>query len=378
MSRSFSFARFAAVLVKEFIQMRRDRLTFAMMIGIPIVQLVLFGYAINLNPHNLPTAIAIDDSGVFARSVVAALRNSDYFKIVEQTNSPREARRLLAEGKVAFVVEVPVDFTRDIVRGADPQMLVEVDATDPSASAYALAGIGQLASDALRDDLVGPLAKRAAGPPPFEVVVHRLYNPESITQYNVVPGLLGVILTMTLVLITSLAVTRERERGTFENLLATPATPLEVMLGKILPYVVVGYIQVAIVLAAAFYVFSVPMLGSFWLLSAALAIFITANLAVGFTFSTIAENQLQAVQMMMFFFLPSILLSGFMFPFDGMPVWARWIGQALPLTHFLRIVRGIMLKGNTAAEIWPEVWPLSLFLFAAGSLALARFRRTLD
>jgi len=378
MRRFFSFARFWAVLMKEFIQMRRDRLTFAMIIGIPIVQLLLFGYAINLNPKGLPTAISVDDPGTFSRSIAAALKNTDYFKIVAETNSPAKARRLLAEGKVSFVVEIPVDFTRDVVRGENPQLLIEADATDPSASSYALAAVDALAADALRDDLVGPLARRAQGPPPFAVVVHRLYNPESITQYNVVPGLLGVILTMTMVLITSLAVTRERERGTFENLLAMPATPLEVMVGKILPYVAVGYIQVTLILIAARFLFEVPMLGSLVLLSAALALFIVANLAVGYTFSTIAENQLQAMQMTFFFFLPSILLSGFMFPFDGMPFWAQWIGEALPLTHFLRIVRGIMLKANTAAEIWPNLWPLILFLFAAGGLALARFRRTLD
>ena len=352
--QQFSGARVYAVLLKEFIQMRRDRLTFAMILGIPIVQLFIFGYAINLNPKNLPTAIAINDPGVFARSLTAALRTSEYFKIVKATNSPREARRLLNEGKVAFVVEIPVNFTRDLVRGAHPQLLVEADATDPSASSYALAAFSQLITSALRNDLTGALAKRAGTTPPFDLVIHRLYNPESITQYNVVPGLLGVILTMTMVLITSLALTRERERGTFENLLAMPATPLEVMLGKITPYVVVGYMQATLILLAARWIFGVPMLGSFSLLSVALAIFIIANLALGYTFSTVAENQLQAMQMTFFFFLPSILLSGFMFPFDGMPGWAQVIGEVLPLTHFLRIVRGLLLKGDTGMEIWPD------------------------
>lgn len=378
MIRHFSAGRTAAMLTKEFIQMRRDPLTLAMIIGIPIMQLFLFGYAINLNPKNLPTAISVEAPGVFARSIVAALKNSDYFHIVRATNSPGIARRLLNAGKVAFVIEIPADFTRNVVRGADPQLLVEADATDPSASSYALAAIGQLATSALKDDLKGPLAARVQSAPGFEVVVHRLYNPDSITQYNVVPGLVGVILTMTMVLITSMAVTRERERGTFENLLAMPATPLEVMLGKIAPYVVVGYVQVTLILLAAEWIFHVPMLGSLVLLSVALVIFIIANLSLGYTFSTIAQNQLQAMQMTFFFFLPSILLSGFMFPFDGMPGWAQDIGQVLPLTHFLRIVRGIMLKANTFSEIWPNLWPLILFMFAAAGVALARFRRTLD
>jgi ABC-2 type transport system permease protein len=378
MLRYFSGARVAAILVKEFVQMWRDTLTLAMIIGIPIMQLFLFGYAINLNPKNLPTAISIQDPGVFARSIVAALHNSDYFHIVEDTNSPRHARSLLNKGKVAFVVEIPVNFTRDVVRGANPQLLVEADATDPSASSYALAAINELATTALRDDLKGPLAARTPNPAGFEVVVHRLYNPESITQYNVVPGLVGVILTMTMVLITSMAVTRERERGTLENLLAMPATALEVMLGKIAPYVVVGYVQVTLILMVSRWVFDVPMLGSLTLLSVALIVFIAANLAIGYTFSTIAQNQLQAMQMTFFFFLPSILLSGFMFPFNGMPGWAQVIGDILPLTHFLRIVRGIMLKDNNFNEIWPNLWPLILFMFAAAGVALARFRRTLD
>jgi ABC-2 type transport system permease protein len=376
--RKFSPRRVGAVLRKEFIQMRRDRLTFAMILGIPILQLFIFGYAINLNPKNLPTAIAINDPGVFARSLTAGLRTSDYFKIIKATNSTAEARELLNKGEVAFVVEIPVNFTRDLVRGAHPQLLVEVDATDPAASSYALAALNQIITSALRNDLTGPMAARASQSPPVDLVVHRLYNPESVTQYNVVPGLLGVILTMTMVLITSLALTRERERGTFENLLAMPATPLEVMLGKITPYVAVGYIQASFILIASRWIFGVPMLGSFTLLSVALAIFIIANLSLGYTFSTVAENQLQAMQMTFFFFLPSILLSGFMFPFDGMPVWARAIGEVLPLTHFLRIVRGLLLKGNSMAEIWPDMWPLVLFMFAAMGVALARFRRTLD
>jgi ABC-2 type transport system permease protein len=378
MSRRFSLARIYAILLKEFLQLRRDRVTLGMIIGVPLMQLFLFGFAINFNPKALPTAVAIDDPGVFARSVVAGLRNSSYFDVVAETNSPQAARRLLQEGKVLFVVELPVNFTRDIVRGARPDLLVEADATDPAAGSYAIAALNGLAATALRDDLKGALANRAQGPPPFNTVTHLLYNPESNTQYSIVPGLLAVILTMTMVLMTCLALTRERERGTFENLLAMPATPLEIMVGKIAPNVAIGAVQSTIVLVMARIVFGVPMVGSLPLLALALAVYIIANLAVGYTFSTLAQNQLQAMQMTVFFLLPSILLSGFAFPFAGMPRWAQGIGEVLPATHFLRIVRGVMLKNNGALEIWPDLWPLFLFTLAVGGLALARFRRTLD
>jgi ABC-2 type transport system permease protein len=375
---AFSFKRLGAMLMKEFLQMRRDRVTLGMIIGIPVMQLFLFGFAINLNPKALPTVISVDDSGTFARSVIAALHNSSYFQVIADTNSPKKAREYLARGDAIFVVEIPVNFTRDIVRGAQPSLVIEADATDPASGAYAIAAFNNLATTALRDDLNGPLAARAQGPPPFQTISHLLYNPESNTQYSIIPGLLAVILTMTMVLMTCLALTRERERGTYENLLAMPTTPLEIMIGKIVPNIAVGCIQSAIILLVARYVFGVPMIGSLTLLALALTIYITANLAVGYTFSTIAENQLQAMQMTMFFLLPAILLSGFAFPFDGMPVWARWLGEVLPATHFLRIVRGILLKGNGFSEIWPDIWPLILFMFAAGTLALSRFRRTLD
>ena len=375
---NFSPRRIWAILVKEILQMRRDRLTLGMILGVPLMQLFLFGFAINLNPHDLPAAIAINDPGPLARSIVAGLANSSYFKIIEQTNDPAHARRLLQEGKVLFVVEIPPNFSRDIVRGDHPDLLIEADATDPAAGSFAIAAFNQLATTALRDDLVGPLAARAQGPPPFNPVQHLLYNPESNTQYNVVPGLLAVILTMTMVLMTCLALTRERERGTYENLLAMPATPLEIMIGKIAPNVLVGAVQSSIILLMARFVFHVPMIGSLLLLAGALAVYVVANLAVGYTFSTIAENQLQAMQMTMFFLLPAILLSGFAFPFMGMPAWARVIGEVLPATHFLRIVRGILLKNNGMPEIWQDLWPLFLFTFVAGSVALLRFRRTLD
>ena len=370
--------RIVAMMLKELIQMRRDRLTFGMMLGVPIMQLMLFGYAINTDPQYLPTAVQIRDPGPFARSFVAALENTRYFKIVGSVASEAEAEAVLARGDAMFVVTVPEDFSRRLVRGEKPEMLVEVDATDPVAAGNAVAALTELSRTALDRDLDGTLADPRAGEPPFELVLHRRYNPERITAYNVVPGLLGVILTMTMVLMTSLAVTRETERGTMENLLAMPLRPAEVMLGKILPYVVVGYVQVSVVLLAARYLFGVPMLGSILLLSLALLAFIGANLSVGFTFSTLARNQLQAMQLTFFFFLPSILLSGFMFPFAGMPAWARVVGEVLPLTHFLRIVRGVLLKGNGPAEIWPNVWPLLLFMAVVSTVALKRYRRTLD
>jgi ABC-2 type transport system permease protein len=378
MSGRFSFARVAAVLAKELIQIRRDRTTLGMIVGIPVMQLLLFGYAINLNPKHLPTAVSISDPGTFSDSIVAALQNSSYFEVIKATNSPEVARQFLARGEVSFVVEIPANFSRDLVRGAVPSLLVESDATDPASGSQATATLDQLFNDALRDDLKGPLAPRALATPAFNVILHPLYNPEVITQYNIVPGLLAVILTMTMVLLTCMALTRERERGTYENLLAMPVRSFELMLGKIAPNVLIGAVQSTLVLLVAKFIFHVPMIGSLGLLSLGLLLFITANLAVGYTFSTIAQNQLQAMQMTVFFLLPSILLSGFAFPFRGMPVWAQWIGEILPATHFLRVVRGILLKGNGAGEIWPDVWPLILFLFVVGSVALLRFRRTLD
>jgi len=378
MNRYFSWARFLAVMMKEFVQMRRDRLTFAMMVGIPILQLILFGFAINSDPRALPTAVLAADNSEFSRSFLRAMENSGYFRIVREVTSEREVDRLLAEGRVQFVITVPENFSRKLVRGERPVLLVEADAADPAATSNAVSALQNLNQTALARDLVGSLAHLRHGPPPFEVRVHRRYNPEGITQYNIVPGLIGTILTMTMVIMTSLAMTREHERGTMENLLATPVRPIEVMAGKIVPYIIVGYIQVAIILAAAKVLFTVPVVGSVVLLSVVLVLFIAANLAVGFTFSTLAKNQLQAMQMAFFFFLPSILLSGFMFPFRGMPEWAQWLGEVLPLTHFLRILRGILLKGNGIAEIAPELWPIAAFLLVAAGIALLRYRETLD
>lgn len=373
-----SVSRLHALLWKEFIQAFRDRLTFAMMVGVPVLQLMLFGYAINSDPRMLPTAVVSADNSMFSRSIVSALQNSDYFRIVAQPLTEAAADRLMARGEVQFVVLIPVDFGRKIVRGERPAMLIEADATDPVATANAVAAISRLEQTALQHDLVGPLARLATQPPPFEVRVHNRYNPEGVTEFNIVPGLIGTILTMTLVMMTAIAMTRERERGTMESLLATPARPLEVMLGKIAPYIVIGYIQVGMILAAASILFNVPMLGSLVLLSLSLLIFIAANLAVGFTFSTLAQSQMQAMQMGVFYFLPSILLSGFLFPFRGMPEWAQAIGELLPLTHMLRIVRGILLKGSTFADIQANLWPMLAFVVVVSIIALRRYRQTLD
>ena len=378
MMSGFSFARFWAILTKEFVQMRRDRLTFAMMIGVPILQLVLFGFAINSDPKALPTAILVADNSNYARTLIRAIENSGYFRIVRDLVSESEAERALALGNVQFVITIPENFGRKLQRGERPILLVEADATDPAATSNALATLNAINQNALSRDLNGPLQSLQQPAPPFELRVQRRYNPEGITQYNIVPGLIGVVLTMTMVMMTSLAVTREYERGTMENLLATPVRPIEVMVGKIVPYIIVGYVQVTVILGAAKLLFAVPMIGSLVLLSCALILFIAANLAIGYTFSTLAKSQMQAMQMTFFFFLPSMLLSGFMFPFRGMPQWAQWLGEVFPLTHFLRVVRGILLKGNGPADIMPNVWPIAVFLLIVGAIALARYRETLD
>ncbi|HEX7800839.1 MAG TPA: ABC transporter permease [Asticcacaulis sp.] len=373
-----SFRRVMAILIKEFIQMRRDRLTFAMMLVIPVVQLALFGFAINSDPRHLPTLLYMEEQSALTRSIVAGMENSTYFDIIGSVPSAEAGRKALQSGEAAFVLTVPAGFTRGVERGDRPQLLLEADASDPSAASNAVGMFGQIVSSALSHDLKGQWAPLDQGPPPVDVVVHRMYNPEGVSQYNIVPGLLGVILTMTMIMITSVAMTRETERGTMENLLAMPARPWEVMAGKILPYIGIGVVQTLIVLGAAAWVFHVPFIGDPWLLALGVALFIVANLAVGFTFSTIARSQMQAMQMTFFFFLPSILLSGFMFPFRGMPQWAQWIGQIFPLTHFLRVIRGVMLKGADFAAMWPSIWPLLLFIAVATAIAMARYRSTLD
>ena len=374
----FSARRWWSVVRKEFLQLRRDRITFAMIVGIPIMQLTLFGYAINSDPKHLLTGLLVQDYSEFTRTFVAGMKASNYFDLVEELPNEEAGRVALARGKVQFVLTIPPDFTRRLLRGERPALLLEADATDPSATGNAIAAALQLPQSVASKDLVGPLSHLGSGQAPFEVRVHSLYNPEGITQYFIVPGLMGVILSMTLVLMTGLAITRERERGTMENLLAMPITPLEVMSGKMVPYIFIGLIQVTIILVAAQLMFHVPFQGSLVTFYCAALFFVAANLTVGISLSSLAQNQLQAMQLTMFYFLPNILLSGFMFPFQGMPRWARFIGEALPLTHFNRLVRGILLKGNGWPDLWTDTWPIALFIVLVMFVALRFYRRTLD
>ena len=374
----FSLSRWWSIVGKEFLQLRRDRVTFAMIVGLPIIQMALFGYAINTAPKHLDTAIISGDNTTITRSFIWAMHNSEYFKFVGELPNEAAGREALAQGKVLFVVNIPAGFTRQVLRGERPALLIEADATDSTATATALAALNGITQSVIQKELTGPLAPLAGAPAPFEVRVHQLYNPENITQYNVVPGLMGVILALTMVMMTSLAITRERERGTMENLLAMPATPLEVMTGKILPYIGIGLIQSSIILLAARFVFAVPLFGDIGAVYLVVLLFVAANLTVGITLSSLAQNQLQAVQLTIFYFLPNLLLSGFMFPFQGMPAWAQFLGNLLPLTYFNRLIRGIMLKGNGWVESWPSVWPLIVFTLVVMLIAVKTYRRTLD
>ena len=370
--------RIMAVFAKEFTQLTRDRLTYAMILMIPVVQLLLFGYAINNEPRHLPTAVLVQDDSTFARSTLASFVNTGFFDITHTARSADELNDLIRRGDVQFALTIPGDFTRRVTRGDGAQVLLEADATDPSASNAALAAAAALPQQALVHDLKGAMARQAGAAPPFDVIVQRRYNPESITAYNIVPGLLGVILSMTLVMMTALAVTREIERGTMESLLATPAQPIEVMVGKLAPYVLVGLTQTAVILVMASVLFAVPMSGGWLALAGGVLLFIIGSLALGFLISTLARTQLQAMQMSFFYMLPSILLSGFMFPFRGMPDWAQAIGTAIPVTHFLRVVRGALLKGEGVMTLWPSLAALGVFVCVVTALAMARYRTTLD
>ncbi len=363
-----------AVLVKEFIQLRRDRLSFAMIIMIPLLQLMLFGYAINTNPRHLPTAVLLQEHSDLSRSILAALTNTGYFDVTQLPRSERELDDLLASGAVLFGIEIPANFERNVRRGDKPEMLVTADATDPVASGSALATLGQAVQTALVHDRAIPVNTEM----PFDIRTHARYNPAGQSQLNIVPGLVGTILTMTMLIFTALSVTREIERGTMETLLSMPISPTEIMLGKIIPYIIVGFVQAAMIIGIGVALFGVPILGSLAVLAALSTLFIATKLSIGYTFSTVAQNQLQAMQMSIMFFLPNILLSGFMFPFAGMPRWAQWIGEALPLTHYLRIVRAIMLKGSSIANLHYDAAALFVLMLVAMTIAVTRFRRTLD
>jgi len=376
--RGFSAARMTAVLVKEFIQLTRDRLTYALILAVPVIQMLLFGYAINSDPRHLPTALLVQENSVYARSVVSSLANSSYFDIVRQARTPQELDQLVRTGEVQFAITIPGDFTRRVVRRDRAQILVEADATDPTATGSALAAISRLPQEALSHDLAGAVARPADPAAPFEVVVHRRYNPDNITAYNIVPGLLGIVLTLTLVMMTAIGMTREQERGTMESLLATPVQPLEVMVGKLAPFVIVGIVQTAVILLMARLLFGVPMAGGWPGLTLGTILFIIGSLGLGFLISTLTRTQLQAMQLSVFYLLPSILLSGFMFPFRGMPDWAQWLGTMLPVTHFLRIVRGALLKDQSFADMGPSLLALGIFVCAVAALAMARYRTTLD
>jgi ABC-2 type transport system permease protein len=372
--RRFFWRRTWAMLIKEFIQLRRDRVSFAMIIMVPLLQLMLFGYAINTNPRHLPTAVLLQEKTDVGRSIVKAIENTKYFDVTHVIDNEAEFDRLLASGAVLFGVEIPANFERAVRRGDQPALLVAADATDPVAAGSAIAALGTLVQTALAHDRAIP----DGATPPFEIRTHARYNPAANSSLNIVPGLVGTILTMTMLIFTALSVTREIERGTMESLLAMPITPFEIMLGKIIPYIMVGFVQASLIIGIGIGLFGVPLLGSLLLLACLSTLFITTNLSIGYTFSTIAENQLQAVQMSMMFFLPNILLSGFMFPFAGMPRWAQWIGEALPLTHYLRIVRAIMLKGSTLSDLSLDTWALAGLMLVAMAVAITRFRRTLD
>jgi ABC-2 type transport system permease protein len=363
-----------AMMVKEFIQLRRDRVSFAMIVMIPVMQLLLFGYAINTTPRHLPTAVLLQEDSDLGRSILKAMENTSYFAFTHEVHTVAEFDALLLSGKVLFGVEIPRGFERAVRRGDRPALLVAADATDPVAAGSALGALGTLMQMALQHDLfVGDPATL-----PFEIRAHARYNPAASSRLNIVPGLVGTILTMTMLIFTALSVTREIERGTMENLLSMPITPVEVMLGKIVPYVLVGFIQATLIIGIGVLLFGVPVQGSLLLLALLSTLFITTNLSIGYTFSTIVQNQLQAMQLSMMFFLPSILLSGFMFPFAGMPVWAQYLGEGLPLTHFVRIVRAIMLKGATIENLRYDALALAVLMLLAMTIAVTRFRRTLD
>ncbi len=377
-SKGFSLKRWWAIVLKEFLQLKRDRVTFAMMVVLPIIQLALFGFAINTDPKHLPTAVIAYDESEFTRTFLSSVQTSEYFALDTRYNNAQEAQQALRQGKIQFIFTIPSDFTQKLLRGEKPSILLEADATDPVTITIALGAIEGIAQQVIQKDMRGALSGLWSQKEPFDVRIHRLYNPNGINQYNIIPGLMGTVMTMTLTMMTALAITREREHGTMENLLATPARPLEIMTGKIIPYVFIGLVQASLILFASHFVFGVPFNGSIPLAYGVALLFIAVNLTIGITISSLAQNMLQALQLTIFYFLPSILLSGFMFPFSGMPSWAQHLGQLLPLTYFNRLIRGIVLKGNDLSMLWPNIWPLMIIGAVMMTLAVKFYKKTLD
>lgn len=375
---SFSFNRWWAIVLKEFLQLKRDRVTFAMMLVLPIIQLALFGFAINTDPKHLPTAVIAYDESEFTRTIISSMQTSEYFAVNTRYTTAEQAQEALQKGEIQFILTIPSNFSQKLLRGEKPSLLIEADATDPVTVSVALSSIEGIAQQVAKKDLRGSLSTLWSQKNPFEIRVHRLYNPNSINQYNIIPGLMGTVMTMTLTMMTALAITRERERGTMENLLATPARPIEIMTGKIIPYVFIGLVQASLILFASHVVFGVPFNGSIPLVYMVALLFIAVNLTIGITISSLAQNMLQALQLTIFYFLPSILLSGFMFPFSGMPMWAQHIGSMLPLTYFNRLIRGIVLKGNDFWLLWPNIWPLMIIGAVMMTLAVRFYKKTLD
>lgn len=373
-----SLQRIRALVKKEFIQLKRDKITLRMIIALPVVQLLLFGYAINTDPRQLPTAIISQDNTFLTRSLVAALENSDYFKVTHKISGDEEGKLLLQRGEVLFVITIPDNFTRNVLKKQKPQILIQADASDPTSVTGAIGSLNETADSVVRKEFNGSLSVLQSGEPAFSVVVQKSYNPEGFTRYNIVPGLIGVVLIFTGVMMTALALTRERERGTMENLLSMPVRPLEVMAGKITPFIFIGLFQAALILLIARFLFGIPVLGSIGLLFLCIVFFIICNLAIGFSISTVAKNQTQALQMSVFVLLPSLMLTGFMFPFQGMPLWAQSIGRCIPLTYFVRIVRGIMLKGAGFEDVFPNLWPLLLLMSVITLITMKAYKNTLD
>ena len=378
MSGGISFKRMRALITKEFIQILRDKSTFGMIFMMPILQLLLYGYAINTNPKMLPTALVAADQSVYVRSITTALQNTGYFKITEQPATEAEAETLMDKGEVQFIINIPPQFTRSLLRGEHPSILIAADATDPVAIGNALGSVGRINQTALERDLKNAPESLQVRAPPYDIRLHARYNPEALTAYNIIPGLIALLLNMTLISMTAVAMTRERERGTLENLLAMPAKPIEVMLGKIAPFIIIAYLQSFVILFVAHVLFGLPVEGNFLLLLMGLSVYIVANLGIGFTISTFATNQLQAMQMTFFYFMPSLLLSGFLFPFRGMPMWAQTIGETFPITHALRIIRGVVLKGIGFDAVWTDTWPMLVFMVFIGFIAMKRYRETIE